>query len=76
MFLPAIVISSKVGNPLSNSHAFGIENIIDSRESRPLLVYLIKDAYDVIAGEIGKPSLTGYRPQRTVSVACYILSAI
>ena len=54
MFLLAIVISSKVGNPLSNAHAFGIENIIDSRESRPLLVDLIKDAYDGIAGEIGK----------------------
>ena len=76
MFLPAIVISSKVGDPLSNAHAFGIENIIDSRESRPLLVDHTKDAYDVIAGEIGEPSLTGYRPQRTVSVACYILSAI
>ena len=76
MFLPAIVISSKVGNPLSNSHAFGIENIIDSRESRPLLVDLINDACDGMAGEIGKSSLTGYRPLRTVSVACYILSAI
>ena len=54
MFLPVIVISSKVGNPLSNANAFGMENIIDSRESRPLLVDLIKDAYDGIAGEIGK----------------------
>ncbi len=51
-----------ISSPFRNAHAFGIENIIDPRESRPLLVDFVKDAYDVIAGEIGKPTLTRYRP--------------
>ena len=51
-----------ISSPFRNAHAFGIENIIDPRESRPLLVDFIRDAYEVIAGEIGKPTLTRYRP--------------
>ena len=51
-----------ISSPFRNAHAFGIEYIIDPRESRPLLVDFIRDAYEVIAGEIGKPTLTRYRP--------------
>ena len=51
-----------ISSPFRNAHAFGIENIIDPRESRPLLVDFVRDAYEVIAGEVGKPTLTRYRP--------------
>ena len=51
-----------ISSPFRNAHAFGIENIIDPRDSRPLLVDFIKDAYEVIKGQIGTPTLTRYRP--------------
>ena len=51
-----------ISSPFRNAHAFGIENIIDPRESRPLLVDFVSDAYDVIQGQIGKPTFTRYRP--------------
>ena len=51
-----------ISSPFRNAHAFGIENIIDPRESRPLLVDFVSDAYDVIQGQIGTPTFTRYRP--------------
>ena len=51
-----------ISSPFRNAHAFGIENIIDPRESRPLLVDFVSDAYEVIQGQIGTPTFTRYRP--------------
>ena len=51
-----------ISSPFRNAHGFGIENIIDPRESRPLLVDFVSDAYEVIQGQIGTPTLTRYRP--------------
>ena len=50
-----------VRNPLRTAERFGIEEIIDPRESRPLLCDWVRDAYAVLPSQPGRPSF-GTRP--------------
>jgi acetyl-CoA carboxylase carboxyltransferase component len=51
-----------VRNPMRTAERFGVEEIIDPRESRPLLCDWVKDAYAVLRGTSpGRPSF-GVRP--------------
>lgn len=49
-------------SPFRTAHAFGVEDIIDPRETRPLLCDFISDAYDAIATRLGPAHGLGYRP--------------
>jgi acetyl-CoA carboxylase carboxyltransferase component len=42
-----------ISSPFRNAHAFGIEDLIDPRETRPLLVDFIEDAWKVIQTQLG-----------------------
>lgn len=42
-----------IASPFRNAHAFGIEDLIDPRETRPLLVDFIEDAWKVIQTQLG-----------------------
>jgi acetyl-CoA carboxylase carboxyltransferase component len=48
-------------SPFRTAEAFGIEEIIDPRDTRPLLCEWIGTAYDVLAGDLG-PKRRGCRP--------------
>jgi acetyl-CoA carboxylase carboxyltransferase component len=51
-----------VRNPMRTAERFGIEEIIDPRETRPLLCDWVRDAYAVLrADPPGRPSF-GLRP--------------
>jgi acetyl-CoA carboxylase carboxyltransferase component len=50
-----------VRNPLRTAERFGIEEIIDPRETRPLLCDWVRDAYAALPVQPGKPSF-GTRP--------------
>lgn len=50
-----------ISSPMRNAHAFGVEDIIDPRDSRPLLVDFIEDAYRIIQTQLG-PSGRSYTP--------------
>jgi acetyl-CoA carboxylase carboxyltransferase component len=50
-----------VRNPLRTAERFGIEEIIDPRETRPLLCDWVRDAYATLPVAPGKPSF-GTRP--------------
>jgi len=52
-----------ISSPFRNAHAFGVEEIIDPRDTRPLLVDFIRDARRMVAAELLGPA-TGpsYRP--------------
>jgi acetyl-CoA carboxylase carboxyltransferase component len=51
-----------VRNPMRTAERFGIEEIIDPRETRPLLCDWVQDAYAVLrGGQPGRPSF-GLRP--------------
>ena len=50
-----------ISSPFRNAHAFGVEDIIDPRDSRPLLIDFIEDAYKVICTQLG-PSGRSYTP--------------
>lgn len=50
-----------ISSPFRNAHAFGVEDIIDPRDSRPLLVEFIEDAYRIITTQLG-PSGRSYTP--------------
>lgn len=50
-----------VRSPFRTAEAFGIEEIIDPRETRPLLCEWIKDAYALLPQQLG-PSQHGMRP--------------
>ena len=51
-----------ISSPFRNAHAFGIEEIIDPRDTRPLLVDFIDDAQRVIATQLGLGRGPSYRP--------------
>lgn len=42
-----------ISSPFRNAHAFGVEDIIDPRDSRPLLVDFVEDAYKIIPTQLG-----------------------
>jgi len=50
-----------VRNPLRTAERFGIEEIIDPRETRPLLCDWVHDAYAALPASPGRPSF-GTRP--------------
>jgi acetyl-CoA carboxylase carboxyltransferase component len=50
-----------VRSPLRTAEAFGIEEIIDPRGTRPLLCEWVKDAYSLLPQQLGKSS-HGMRP--------------
>jgi Carboxyl transferase domain len=50
-----------VRSPLRTAERFGIEEIIDPRETRPLLCDWVRDAYAVLPASPGRPSF-GTRP--------------
>ena len=51
-----------ISSPFRNAHAFGVEDIIDPRDTRPLLVDFLTDAQRVIATQLGPVSGSSYRP--------------
>ncbi len=57
-------IEAKLDSPLSpfrTAEAFGIEEIIDPRDTRPLLCDWIQTAYDILPSQLG-PKTRGFRP--------------
>ena len=52
---------NELRSPFRTAEAFGIEEIIDPRETRPLLCEWIATAYDVVPSELG-PKHRGFRP--------------
>lgn len=51
-----------LASPIRNAHAFGVEDIIDPRDTRPLLVDFIEDAVRVTGTDLGPRSGLSYRP--------------
>jgi hypothetical protein len=51
-----------ISSPFRNAHAFGIEDIIDPRDTRPLLVDFIEDAWKVVNTQLGLGSGPSYTP--------------
>lgn len=51
-----------ITSPFRNAHAFGIEEIIDPRDTRPLLVDFVQDAQGVLATQLGPGRGPSYRP--------------
>lgn len=51
-----------ISSPFRNAHAFGIEEMIDPRDTRPLLVDFIKDAQKVTQTQLGPGSGPSYTP--------------
>ena len=50
-----------VASPFRTAEHFGVQDIIDPRESRPLLCDWVRDAYRIVPEHIGRPSF-GTRP--------------
>ncbi|KXP04873.1 acetyl-CoA carboxylase family protein [Tsukamurella tyrosinosolvens] len=50
-----------VSSPLRTAERFGVQDIIDPRESRPLLCDWVHDAYRLLPDKLGRPSF-GMRP--------------
>jgi acetyl-CoA carboxylase carboxyltransferase component len=51
-----------ISSPFRNAHAFGIENMIDPRDTRPLLIDFMEDAWRLLPEQLGPPHGLGYRP--------------
>ncbi|MEM7079120.1 MAG: carboxyl transferase domain-containing protein [Pseudomonadota bacterium] len=51
-----------ISSPFRNAHAFGIEDLIDPRDTRPLLVDFLEDAWRVLPSQLGRRSGSSYRP--------------
>ena len=51
-----------ISSPFRNAHAFGIEEIIDPRDTRPLLVDFVEDAWRVIKTQLGTKAGPAYTP--------------
>ncbi len=51
-----------ISSPFRNAHAFGIEDLIDPRDTRPLLVDFVEDAWKIIQTQVGPGSGPSYRP--------------
>lgn len=50
-----------IRSPFRTAEAYGIEEIIDPRQTRPLLCEWVHDVYEVLPSQLG-PSLHGMRP--------------
>ena len=51
-----------ISSPFRNAHAFGVEDIIDPRDTRPLLIDFIEDAWRVIQTQLGPVAGSSYTP--------------
>ena len=51
-----------ISSPFRNAHAFGIENMIDPRDTRPLLIEFMEDAWRVLPESLGLQAGLSYRP--------------
>lgn len=51
-----------ISSPFRNAHAFGIENMIDPRETRPLLVDFMEDAWRLLPESLKPIEGLSYRP--------------
>ncbi len=51
-----------ISSPFRNAHAFGVEDIIDPRDTRPLLVDFVEDAWRTIPTLLGPRVGMSYRP--------------
>jgi acetyl-CoA carboxylase carboxyltransferase component len=51
-----------ISSPFRNAHAFGVEDIIDPRDTRPLLVDFMEDAWPVLLTQLGPRAGLSYRP--------------
>lgn len=51
-----------LASPFKTAHAFDIENIIDPRNTRPLLVRFIESAQKVLKSQLGQTVGPAYRP--------------
>jgi methylmalonyl-CoA decarboxylase subunit alpha len=49
-------------SPFRTAHAFAVEDIIDPRDTRPLLVDFIHDAQRILASQLGQTSRIPYLP--------------
>ena len=52
---------NELRSPFRTAEAFGIEDIIDPRDTRPLLCDWIETAYERLPAHLG-PKTRGYRP--------------
>lgn len=52
----------KLGSPFRTAEAFGVEEIIDPRDTRPVLCEFLKLAWDITASQLGTKSRRGIRP--------------
>ena len=50
-----------VRSPMRTAHAFGVEHMIDPRETRPILCDWVEQAYEIEATQLG-PRTRGFRP--------------
>jgi acetyl-CoA carboxylase carboxyltransferase component len=53
---------SEFRSPFRTAHAFAVEDIIDPRDTRPLLADFIEDAQEVIRTQLGPTSRIPYLP--------------
>ena len=53
---------NELRSPFRTAHAFGIEDIIDPRDTRPLLADFIEDAQEIIRTQLGPTSRIPYLP--------------
>jgi acetyl-CoA carboxylase carboxyltransferase component len=51
-----------ISSPFRNAHAFGIENMIDPRDTRPLLIEFMEDAWRLLPETLGPQAGLSYRP--------------
>ncbi len=49
-------------DPILTAEAFGVEEIIDPRDTRPLLVEFARRAHEIVAAEVRGPKSRGMRP--------------
>ena len=49
-------------SPFRTAHAFAVEELIDPRETRPLMVEFVRDAQRILPGQLGQTSRIPYLP--------------
>ena len=49
-------------DPILTAEAFGVEEIIDPRDTRPLLIEFARRAYEIVEAEARGPKGRGMRP--------------
>jgi len=52
----------KLGSPFRTAETFGVEEIIDPRDTRPLLCEFVREARNITATQLGPKSRVGIRP--------------